>query len=63
MLVLTRRLDEKIFIGDSIVITVVLVDCGQVRLGIEAPDDVLILRGELVGQPDRRQPGGDGGPR
>jgi len=48
MLVLTRKQNEKIHIGDSIVITVVRVKGKGVRLGIEAPSDVNILRGELV---------------
>ncbi|MDR3234310.1 MAG: carbon storage regulator [Planctomycetaceae bacterium] len=46
MLVLTRKEDEKICIGNDIVITVVR--CGErVRLGIEAPESMLILREEL----------------
>jgi len=48
MLVLTRKQNEKICIGDSIVITVVRMKGKGVRLGIEAPSDVNILRGELV---------------
>lgn len=47
MLVLSRREGEKIIIGDSIAITVVRMGGDKVRLGIEAPDDMLILRGEL----------------
>ena len=37
MLVLSRKLGEKIFIGDNICITVVDIDRGKIRLGIEAP--------------------------
>ena len=37
MLVLTRKLMEKLFIGDDICVTVVRLEDGQVRLGIEAP--------------------------
>jgi len=48
MLVLTRKQNEKIRIGSSIVITVVRMKGKAVRLGIEAPSDVNILRGELV---------------
>ncbi len=48
MLVLSRKLGEKIFIGDNICITVVDVDRGKVRLGIEAPRDVPIFRQELL---------------
>jgi carbon storage regulator len=47
MLVLSRREQEKIKLGDSIVVTVVKVGGDRVRLGIEAPADVLVLRGEL----------------
>lgn len=47
MLVLSRRESERIRLGDSIVITVVRVSGDKVRLGIEAPSDVLVLREEL----------------
>jgi carbon storage regulator len=47
MLVLSRREGERIRLGDSIVITVVKLGGDRVRLGIEAPADVLVLRGEL----------------
>jgi len=47
MLVLSRRESERIRLGDSIVVTVVKVAGDRVRLGIEAPADVLVLRGEL----------------
>ncbi len=47
MLVLSRRESEKIKLGDKIVVTVVRVAGDRVRLGIEAPTDLLILRGEL----------------
>lgn len=47
MLVLSRRESERIRLGDSIVVTVVKVAGDRVRLGIEAPSDVLVLRGEL----------------
>ena len=47
MLVLTRKTDEEILIGDNIKITLVRVRGNSVRLGIEAPRDVRIVRGEL----------------
>lgn len=47
MLVLSRRESERIRLGDSIVVTVVKLGGDRVRLGIEAPADVLVLRGEL----------------
>jgi len=48
MLVLSRKLGEKIFIGDNICITVVDIDRGKIRLGIEAPREVAIYRQELL---------------
>ena len=47
MLVLSRRESERIRLGSSIVVTVVRVSGDKVRLGIEAPRDVLVLREEL----------------
>jgi carbon storage regulator len=47
MLVLSRRESERIKLGDSIVVTVVKLGNDRVRLGIEAPTNVLVLRGEL----------------
>jgi carbon storage regulator len=47
MLVLSRKQGEKLRIGDAVVITVVSTKEGRVRLGIEAPPDVSILRDEL----------------
>jgi len=47
MLVLTRKLMEKLFIGEDITVTVVRVEGGQVRLGIEAPRQVPVVRAEL----------------
>lgn len=47
MLVLSRKQAERIKLGDSIVVTVVRVSGDKVRLGIEAPPDVLVLRDEL----------------
>ena len=48
MLVLTRECGERIFIGDDICITVVLIDRSKVRIGVEAPRDVPIYRKELI---------------
>ena len=50
MLILTRKSNEAIKIGEDIQVTVLEVRGNQVRLGIEAPDDVLILREELLAQ-------------
>ncbi|MBX6314030.1 MAG: carbon storage regulator [Isosphaeraceae bacterium] len=51
MLVLTRKLMEKLYIGDEICITVVRLEGGQVRLGIDAPREVPVVRAELRPQP------------
>ena len=48
MLVLSRKLGEKIYIGDNICITVVDIDRGKIRLGIEVPRNVPIFRQELL---------------
>src|SRR5262245_23267885 len=48
MLVLTRKVQEQIQIGPHIKVTVVRVKGHSVRLGIEAPDNVRIVRGELA---------------
>ncbi len=47
MLVLSRKLGEKIVINENIVITVVKIDRNQIRLGIEAPGDVPVYREEI----------------
>lgn len=47
VLVLSRKVGEKVVIGDNITITVQRVAGGRVSLAIEAPRDVRILRGEL----------------
>src|SRR5262245_4293544 len=48
MLVLTRKYQEKIRIGDNITITVLRTKGKAVRLGIEAPANVPVIRGELT---------------
>ncbi|MBA1438074.1 MAG: carbon storage regulator CsrA [Epsilonproteobacteria bacterium] len=48
MLVLGRKVDESIAIGDNILIKVVGIENGVVKLGIEAPKEVAILRNELA---------------
>ena len=61
MLVLTRKLMEKLFIGDDICVTVVSLEEGRVRLGIEAPREVSVVRAELV--PERLARRAKAGPR
>ena len=48
MLVLSRRVDERIQIGDDITIVLVRIQGEQVRIGIEAPREVVIARSELI---------------
>ncbi len=47
MLVLSRKQNERIRVGDSVVVTVVRVSGDKVRLGIQAPPNVRVLRDEL----------------
>jgi len=47
MLILTRRIGEKLRIGDEIAVTVLGVKGNQVRLGVDAPKDVAVHREEI----------------
>ena len=47
MLVLSRKAEESMFIGDNIKITVLDIRGGQVRIGITAPQDIKIHREEI----------------
>lgn len=51
MLVLSRKLGEKIVINENITLTVVSIERGKVRLGIEAPKEIPIFRSELLAPP------------
>ncbi len=48
MLVLARKMGESIVIGDDIVVKIISVDNGVVKLGIDAPKEVSIIRNELI---------------
>jgi carbon storage regulator len=50
MLVLTRRAEEKIKIGDNIIVSVLSIEGGVVKIGIDAPREVTILRMEVMEQ-------------
>jgi carbon storage regulator len=47
MLVLSRKESQRIRLGDSIVVTIVKISGDKVRVGIDAPTNVLVLRDEL----------------
>ena len=47
MLILQRKVGESLLIGEDVEITVLAVEAGRVRLAIQAPRDVTILRSEL----------------
>lgn len=47
MLILTRRVGETLMIGDDIAVTVLGVKGGQVRVGVNAPRDVIVHREEI----------------
>jgi carbon storage regulator len=65
MLILSRRESERICLGDNIVLTIVRVNGDKVRIGIEAPPEVKILRNELenLRQPPAPIPTEPGNPR
>jgi carbon storage regulator len=56
MLVLSRKLNESIVIGDKVTVTVLKVDRNCVRIGIEAPGDVPIFRQELLENRHQEEP-------
>ena len=57
MLVLSRKKHEALQIGDHVKVIVVRIDGDKVRLAIDAPPDVRVLRGELL----HRKQAGNGG--
>jgi carbon storage regulator len=58
MLVLTRREGQGVILNDSVVVVVLESNNGRVRLGLEAPDEVRILRTEARGSLLARREGG-----
>lgn len=47
MLILSRKIDQKIRIGDDIILTIIDVKGDQVKIGVEAPSDVKVYRQEV----------------
>ena len=56
MLVLSRKVGEAVQIGDQVKVTIVRIAGGGVRLGIEAPATMTIVRQELLGEPPAATP-------
>jgi carbon storage regulator len=56
MLVLTRKRAETIHIGDHIFVKVIRTGRSSVKIGIEAPPNVRVIRGELLETPDAASP-------
>lgn len=55
VLVISRKLGERVFVGEDIVVTVVDIDRGKIRLGISAPKGTPIAREELLGDDEKRR--------
>ena len=53
MLVLSRNVGQIIKIGDDIEIHILNADRGQIRIGINAPKSVNVVRSELIGRPEK----------
>ncbi len=56
MLILSRRESERVHLGDDIVLTIVRVNGDKVRIGVEAPPNIKILRTELEVSPKGNEP-------
>ena len=54
MLVLTRKLNEAIQIGDNVRLKILHISDGQVKIGIEAPSDVKIYRAEIYSEIEKQ---------
>jgi carbon storage regulator len=55
MLVLTRTVEQRIVIAGNIVVKVLNINGGRVKIGVEAPADISVFRGELLDAQDRRR--------
>ena len=55
MLILRRKIDEKVLVGDDIVVTILEIETKRVKLGFTAPSNVKILRNELQTNDDENE--------
>lgn len=55
MLVLSRKVGERILIGDKISVTIVKIGHGGVRVGVEAPPELAVVREELAEELERAE--------
>jgi carbon storage regulator len=55
VLVLSRKVGERILIGDKIAVTVVKIGHGGVRIGVEAPTELAVVREELANELERTE--------
>ncbi len=55
MLVLSRKIGERILIGDKIAVTIVKIGHGGVRIGVEAPPELAVVREELARELERTE--------
>jgi carbon storage regulator len=57
MLILTRRVNEKLMVGDDVTVTVLSISGNQVRIGVNAPRHVPVHREEIYEKVKRQQSG------
>ncbi len=57
MLILTRKIDQGIIIAGNIIVRVLGVERDRVKIGIDAPKEIPVLRQELLEREGNRQPG------
>ena len=62
MLVLSRKIGERILIGDKISVTIVKIGHGGVRIGVEAPPELAVVREELAQELRRAEQALESGP-
>jgi carbon storage regulator len=58
MLILTRRVNEKLMVGDEVTVTVLSISGNQVRIGVNAPRHVPVHREEIYEKVKRQQSAG-----